>query len=59
MAAIGCANDRHLSKEVLDGPEDGLPEASHEAVTRGIGEVDGTVADVAVAVPALRAEWTR
>ena len=33
-----------------------LPEAAHEAVAAGVGEVERAVADVAVAVPALRAE---
>jgi hypothetical protein len=51
------AEDRHIAEQVLDGLEDRLPEAAHETVARGIGEVERAVADVRVAVPALRGEW--
>ena len=46
-----------LLEEVPYGLEDRLPEASEEAVSGGVGEVEGGVADVAVAVPALGGEW--
>ena len=45
-----------LAEEVADGAEGGLPEAAHEAVAAGVGEVERAVADIAVSVPALRRE---
>src|SRR5215831_14417439 len=50
------AQQRHLAEQVLDTCDDWLPEAPEEAVARRIGEVDGAVAYVRVAVPALRRE---
>src|SRR5262245_25206380 len=51
-----AAHDRELTQEILHTPEDRLPEAAHESVAGGVGEVERGVAHIRVAVPALRRE---
>ena len=49
-------DNRHTSQQLAERLERLLPETAHEAIAGRIGEVQRAVADIGVAVPALRRE---